>query len=677
MRRLGTKLAALTATWMLPASAFAVQFTLADETVNHTQATGAYVSITSGAPADLTAPDDYATGMLHHRVTVNTIPATANTTTYKVCFVQGANTACSNNAISFDAAGAFEASQAMNTLTNYAMIDWTMPLDDVEVVAMDAGGIPVDATEDMWVGNPNYALYYPLDLLYEAVVVASGDMFEGYPSDSTGTAAEAPAIAPNGGTFEGSVDVSFDSGTADSTIYYTTDGSDPDDTSTAYDGTPVTITSDTTVKAITYADGLDPSPITEASFTIVAQLNSGLRGRYYNNTDFTDLISTRTDPSIDFEYGDGNPPFADQGNQYAMIWTGQVTPRYSNNYTFKTVNDDGARLWVNDQLVIDDWNFHGPQEQTGNVSLQAGQPVSIWLEYFNGGGGGTISLGWESDEQPNEIIPDTQLDPNLPANFQTSVSLLVDQDEGIPETQMDPVIIQLSRRGDIDTQLSVDLTYGGTATNGTDFNQLPGSVTFAAGELTKNLELIPINDDEVEEYEETITITIADGNGYTASDPTTVELILLDDDVNVFGISGTIIYTGTESGRIIVEAFREEDPVFLKRQESLLNPGPYGFENLEPGEYNVIAYIDANDNESLDETEIWGIYQDAALQPALVTIPPPAMGIDINLDVAPGEDPAGGDGKGCCATVSGSQRSAPIWLAALLGFVALGLRRRR
>lgn len=659
---------------LLPATASAVQTVISDGAVTHDMGVGATVSIgVAGAPADFTMPDDYAVGTIYHRVIVAAGPT--NAMTYQVCFVQGANRACSANNIAIAGAGTFEANQPMTGLSNYAMIDWTMPLDDIEVVAMDSVGVPVDAGSMGWIGEPDFALYYPLNLTYQLVIVANGDAFEGYPGMMMGNPAEPPAISPNGGTFEGSIAVTLDTPQMDGMIYYTTDGTDPDDTSTLYDGTAITIDTPTTLRAVTYATGFDPSPIVSADFNIVAELSNGLRGRYYDSQDFNGLVATRTDPTIDFEYGDGAPPFEDQGGSYSILWTGQVTPLYTETYTFTTINDDGVRLWVDDQLVIDDWNFHGPEERSGTVQLTANQPVSIWLEYFNGGGGGTIQLMWENPQSPQEIIPDSAMVPNLPAGQQPVVSLLFNGEESYPETFSEPITFELRRRGNLDDAFPTLVSFSGTATRLEDY-QAGLNLRFEAGQASVTGEITITNDDLVEEPEETVIITLEPSPNYQTSEPTVQQFVIADDDVEVDSISGTITYTGTESGSIVVEAFRETDPVFAKRRVTLANPGAYTISNLEEGEYTVIAYIDADDDEQLDDGETWGIYQGGGTAPVLVAIPPGQTGIDINLDVAPGEVPNEED-EGCCATIASRNDGTSGWLALALGAVVLGLRRRR
>lgn len=78
--------------------------------------------------------------------------------------------------------------------------------------------------------------------------------------------AATPTFDPNGGDFINSVDVELSSETDDATIYYTTDGTDPDDTSSEYID-PINLTATTTIKAIAYATGFDPSAVAEATFT--------------------------------------------------------------------------------------------------------------------------------------------------------------------------------------------------------------------------------------------------------------------------------------------------------------------------------------------------------------------------------------------------------------------------
>ncbi|MFO8008405.1 MAG: sugar-binding protein, partial [Candidatus Brocadiia bacterium] len=84
-------------------------------------------------------------------------------------------------------------------------------------------------------------------------------------------------------------------------------------------------------------------------------------------------------------------------------------PLYSETYTFTTRSDDGVRLWVNGQSVIDNWTDHGPTYDSGTIALSAGTKYDIQLDYYENGGGAVCQLSWSSASQAEEIIPQSQL----------------------------------------------------------------------------------------------------------------------------------------------------------------------------------------------------------------------------------------------------------------------------
>lgn len=92
-----------------------------------------------------------------------------------------------------------------------------------------------------------------------------------------------PVFSPGSGNYFNPVSVSITCLTPEATIYYTSDGSDPDNTSTEYT-VPVNVSTNTTLKAIAYADGFDPSAVAIAIFTFppvtevadIASLRTGL-----------------------------------------------------------------------------------------------------------------------------------------------------------------------------------------------------------------------------------------------------------------------------------------------------------------------------------------------------------------------------------------------------------------
>lgn len=111
--------------------------------------------------------------------------------------------------------------------------------------------------------GPDGHLYY-MDTTYETSAGAIHRI------RYTGQAATAtPEITPAAGTYFGSVQVMISSVTSGAQIYYTTDGSDPTQSSALYVG-PLTFTETTTVRARAFRADLDPSGIAESAYTLCA-----------------------------------------------------------------------------------------------------------------------------------------------------------------------------------------------------------------------------------------------------------------------------------------------------------------------------------------------------------------------------------------------------------------------
>src|SRR2546422_6874091 len=98
---------------------------------------------------------------------------------------------------------------------------------------------------------------------------------------------------------------------------------------------------------------------------------TGLLGQYYNNMDFTASVLQRVDVTVNFDWGTGSPNAAIGPDSFSVRWTGYVAPRYSQTYTFYTTSDDGVRLWINGQLVVDSWIDQSSITHSGTIAITA------------------------------------------------------------------------------------------------------------------------------------------------------------------------------------------------------------------------------------------------------------------------------------------------------------------
>jgi hypothetical protein len=152
--------------------------------------------------------------------------------------------------------------------------------------------------------------------------------------------------------------------------------------------------------------------------SMVIKVN-GLEGLYFANVNLRGTPVRRSDVVVDFDWQTGIPvPGAGVGNIFSAKWTGEIQPRYSETYTFTTDTDDGCRLWVDGQRLIDAWqgqtypnSFH-----SATIKLDASRRHVIQMNYANFYCcGAWAHLYWASPSQPREIIPAGQLFPPTPA----------------------------------------------------------------------------------------------------------------------------------------------------------------------------------------------------------------------------------------------------------------------
>ncbi|HTL73916.1 MAG TPA: PA14 domain-containing protein, partial [bacterium] len=132
---------------------------------------------------------------------------------------------------------------------------------------------------------------------------------------------------------------------------------------------------------------------------------TGLRGEYFNGINFNTLVVDRTDPNINFNWGLNSPASGVSNELFSVRWTGQIQPRYSEGYTFHLMADDGCRLWVNNQLLIDKWHDDSGTDVAGSIDLTGGQKYDIRVEYYEAHVNASARLEWNSASQSREVVP--------------------------------------------------------------------------------------------------------------------------------------------------------------------------------------------------------------------------------------------------------------------------------
>jgi len=122
----------------------------------------------------------------------------------------------------------------------------------------------------------------------------------------------------------------------------------------------------------------------------------GLTGEYFTNTDLSGPPTVvRTDVGVNFDWNNGSPAAGIPATNWSARWTGNLTALQSGEYAFCLYADDGCRLFINDQNVIDHWTLDsGHEPHFGKIKLVAGQQYHFRVEYFQGPGDDNIHLSW-------------------------------------------------------------------------------------------------------------------------------------------------------------------------------------------------------------------------------------------------------------------------------------------
>jgi hypothetical protein len=121
---------------------------------------------------------------------------------------------------------------------------------------------------------------------------------------------------------------------------------------------------------------------------------------YFDNSDLTNQKANASVGAIDFDWGDGTPDPAIGADSFSARFRGNFDFE-EKQYEFSATGDDGYRVWVDDELIIDNWNDQAPTTKKAVRTLSAGKH-RIVMEYYEGGGGAMAKLNW-AEKKPYEI----------------------------------------------------------------------------------------------------------------------------------------------------------------------------------------------------------------------------------------------------------------------------------
>ena len=137
----------------------------------------------------------------------------------------------------------------------------------------------------------------------------------------------------------------------------------------------------------------------------VVAADNGYPAEYFANTSLTGAPAlTRQDAAVNFDWGAGSPGAGVPADQFSARWT-KAVQLAAGSYAFSVTSDDGARLYVDGQLVLNHWTLQGPTTYTATRHLDEGTH-NIVLEYFENGGGAVAQFSFgPTNDPPPAVVP--------------------------------------------------------------------------------------------------------------------------------------------------------------------------------------------------------------------------------------------------------------------------------
>lgn len=165
-----------------------------------------------------------------------------------------------------------------------------------------------------------------------------------------------------------------------------------------------------------------PDAIPAEFFRTSDDTQPGLRAEYFDNADCAGApIYSQVEPRAFFELIGGTPDPRLNKDLFSIRWTGRFTPPVSQDYELALCSDDGSRLWIDGELVIDFWGAHSLATKVRTIYLEGGRTYDIRLEFCELGGDATMIFGWRA---PGDHTPPPSIEGAVAAARGADVAIV-------------------------------------------------------------------------------------------------------------------------------------------------------------------------------------------------------------------------------------------------------------
>ena len=162
-------------------------------------------------------------------------------------------------------------------------------------------------------------------------------------------------------------------------------------------------------------------PVIDASALTTPDGEPGVKIDYFGDERLRRQVSTAVEKVVDLSWP--GPPLMDwpeglrNGDHFSARLTGFITAPEDGKYEIGVSGDDGFRLWLDDKLVVEDWNSADARYKSTDIELKKGQKVAFRLEYYQNLYTRELKLCWRTPEELKKYAAnhsDSEVETKLP-----------------------------------------------------------------------------------------------------------------------------------------------------------------------------------------------------------------------------------------------------------------------
>ena len=133
--------------------------------------------------------------------------------------------------------------------------------------------------------------------------------------------------------------------------------------------------------------------------------------------EYKEYTLERIDPNLRFRWVRNTPGKPIREDYFTAEWNGYIQPEFSEEYTFTAHADDGIRIWIDDKLVINQWEENKEDKDSqameselaavkdGKLKLKADKKYPFRAKYYEKTHQAGVVLNWESKSRKKQVVP--------------------------------------------------------------------------------------------------------------------------------------------------------------------------------------------------------------------------------------------------------------------------------